>query len=71
VLVVVDSGVVVDVVVVVGELEVDVVVEAVDEDVDAGAFGTVSDGWRAPPSGSALSFSSVSAGSSLPWLFFA
>jgi hypothetical protein len=64
VLVVVDSGVVVEVVVVDCALVLDVVVEA-GTCVDAGDFGT--DGWTAPPSESSLSFSSLVAWSFLPW----
>jgi hypothetical protein len=70
VLVVVDSGVVVEVVVVDCGLVVDVAFEA-GAWVDGGAFGTVLDGWSAPPSESSPSFSSFAAWSLLPWLVLA
>ena len=68
VLVVVDAGVVVEVVVVDGGLAVDVVVVA-GTAVEAGAFGTELDGWSAPPSEWSLSFSSFLAWSFLAWSF--
>ena len=67
---VVDSGVVVEVVVVDCGLVVDVAVEAGTWD-DGGAFGAVLDGWSAPPSESPPSFSSFVAWSLLPWFLSA